>query len=151
MDFGFLSYVVLSVSVSKKNMATLAEHEQAMLQSFCWDALSSSVHLAHQGWILFRVLLSRRLRLPCPLSSRQCRCGRSLDVFAPSRCVSAVGGVFQWRVWQPASVEKGGARVATNLRHGNVTESWRSGCRRAASVWSGAAGRVHHVGVSSAL
>ena len=42
---------------------------------------------------LFRVLLLRRLRLPLPLCSRACRCGRLLRCFASSRRVFQSRGV----------------------------------------------------------
>ena len=50
---------------------------------------------------LFRVLLLRRLRLPLPLSSRSCRCGRPLDCLGHHRAA---------RVCREA-----GARVSTNV------------------------------------
>ena len=81
-------------------LAALAEHEQAMLWSQSGPLVGTPFAAAPSTWLtrvdshLFRVLFSRRLRLPLPLSSRQCRCGRSLDVFLwpPLRCVFESGG-----------------------------------------------------------
>ena len=42
----------------------------------------------------FRVLLQRRLRLPIPLSSRSCRCGRQLDPFGHHRAGCSEAGVL---------------------------------------------------------
>ena len=42
--------------------------------------------------VLFRVLLFRRLRLPLPLSSRTCRCGRPLDVLGHHRAACSTSG-----------------------------------------------------------
>ena len=42
----------------------------------------------------FRVLMSRRLRLPMPLSSRSCRCGRLLDNLGHHRAGCAEAGVL---------------------------------------------------------
>ena len=42
----------------------------------------------------FRVLLLRRLHLPLPLSSLNCRCGRPLDCFGHHRSACAVSGVL---------------------------------------------------------
>ena len=51
---------------------------------------------------LFRVLLSRRLRLPLPPASRMCRCGHLLVSFGHHRASCSQAGVL-------------GRRVATNL------------------------------------
>ena len=56
---------------------------------------------------LLRVVLLRRLRLPLPLSVRQCRCGRSLDVFGHHRAACARAGVLGRRGF---AVESAGAR-----------------------------------------
>ena len=42
---------------------------------------------------LFRVLLLWRFRLPLPLCSRACRCGRSLDCFGRHRAACSRAGV----------------------------------------------------------
>ena len=57
---------------------------------------------------LFRVLLQRRLRLPLPLSARQCRCGRPLDTFGHHRAACARAGVLGRRGF---AVESAGARI----------------------------------------
>ena len=41
-----------------------------------------------------RILLCRRLRLPLPLSSRTCRCGRLLDKFGHHRAACSEAGVW---------------------------------------------------------
>ena len=42
----------------------------------------------------FRLLLLRRLRLPLPLTSRTCRCGRLLDSFGHHRAACSGAGVL---------------------------------------------------------
>ena len=42
----------------------------------------------------FRILLCRRLRLPLPLSSRTCRCGRQLDIYGHHRAACSEAGVL---------------------------------------------------------
>ena len=44
---------------------------------------------SEQAQLQFRVLLQRRLRLPLPLSARQCRCGRPLDILGHRRAARA--------------------------------------------------------------
>ena len=68
----------------------------------------------------FRVLLLRRLRLPLPLSSRFCSCGRSLDVFGHHRAACGKVGVLSRRGYAVESAvaqicREGGARVSTNV------------------------------------
>ena len=43
----------------------------------------------------FRLLLLRRLRLPLPLTSRTCRCGRQLDSFGHHRAACSVAGSWE--------------------------------------------------------
>ena len=57
---------------------------------------------------LLRVLLLRRLRLPLPLSARQCRCGRPLDAFGHHHAACAGAGVLGRRGFP---VESAGARI----------------------------------------
>ena len=62
----------------------------------------------------------RRFRLPLPLSSRQCRCGRSLDFFGHHRAACSRAGVLGRRGFAVESVaaricREGGTRVATNF------------------------------------
>ena len=57
---------------------------------------------------LFRVLLQRRLRLALPLSARQCRCGRPLDIVGHHRAGCARAGFLGRRGF---AVESAGARI----------------------------------------
>ena len=70
--------------------------------------------------VLFRVLLFRRLRLPLPLSSRTCRCGRPLDVLGHHRAACSTSGVLGRRGFALESAaaricREAGARVSTNI------------------------------------
>ena len=69
---------------------------------------------------LFRVLLLRRLRLPLPIASRTCRCGRLLDVLGHHRAAFARAGVLGGRGFSVESAaarvcREAGARVSTNV------------------------------------
>ena len=69
---------------------------------------------------LFRILLCRRLRLPLPLSSRTCRCGRLLDSFGHHRAACSEAGVLGGRGYplECAAAQvcrEAGARVTTNV------------------------------------
>ena len=57
---------------------------------------------------LFRILLQRRLRLPLPLSARQCRRGRPLDIFGHHRAACTRAGFLGRRGF---AVESAGARI----------------------------------------
>ena len=91
-------------------MANLAEHEQALLWSQSGPLAGTPFSAAPSNWLtriephLFRVLFLRRLRLPLPLSSRQCRCGRSLDVFGHVRAACSRAGVLGRRRYAVESV-----------------------------------------------
>ena len=61
----------------------------------------------------FRVLLLRRLWLPLPCASRNCRCGRPLDSSGDHRAACAVAGVLGRRGFM---VESAAARVSLNVR-----------------------------------
>ena len=67
----------------------------------------------------FRVLLLRRLRLPLPLSSRFCACGRSLDVFGHHKATCGKVRRLAGEVAVESPVvqicREGGARVSTNV------------------------------------
>ena len=68
----------------------------------------------------FRVLLLRRLRLPMPLSSRFCSCGRPLDVLGHHRATCGKVGVLSRRGYAVVSTvaqicRESGARVSTNV------------------------------------
>ena len=67
----------------------------------------------------FRLLLLRRLRLPLPLTSRTCRCGRLLDSFGHHRAACSGAGVLGERGFplEQAAAQvcrEAGARVRTN-------------------------------------
>ena len=69
---------------------------------------------------LFRIFLCRRLRLPLPLSSRTCRCGRLLDSFGHHRAARSEAGVLGGRGYplECAAAQvcrEAGARVTTNV------------------------------------
>ena len=68
----------------------------------------------------FRLLLCRRLRLPMPLSSRTCRCGRLLDVLGHHRAACAEAEVLGRRGFalECAAAQvcrEAGGRVSTNV------------------------------------
>ena len=90
------------------------ENVVALSQSgpYAGTALSSapSSFLSRIDSSLFRVLLSRRLRLPLPLCSRLCRCGRPLDSFGPGQRVPGQG------FWAT------GTSLSTNPRDGRRLE-----------------------------
>ena len=74
---------------------------------------------------VFRVLLRRRLRLPLPLSSRSCRCGRFLDPLATTGAGCSEAGVLGKRGFplERAAEQvcrEAGARVSTNV----FVETW---------------------------
>ena len=95
-------------------MVRLAAHERTLLRSqsppYTCIALSAapSNFLNRIEPALFRVLLIWRLRLPLPLSSRLCRCGRPLDSFGHHRAVCARAGVLGRRGF---AIESTGARI----------------------------------------
>ena len=69
---------------------------------------------------LFRVLLLRRLRLPLPLTGRNCRCGQPLDSSGHHRAACARAGVLGRRGFAVESVaaricREAGGRVTTNV------------------------------------
>ena len=82
-------------------------------------ALPTSYHTripAH----LFRVTLFRRLRLPLPLTSHRCRCGRPIDSFGHHRASCARSGVLGQRGFALESAaaricREAGGRVTTNV------------------------------------
>ena len=68
----------------------------------------------------FRLWLCRRLRLPLPLTSRNCRCGRRLDKFGHHRAACSRAGVLGTRGFplECAAAQvcrEAGGRVATNV------------------------------------
>ena len=69
---------------------------------------------------LTKFSLLRRLQLPLPLSSRNCRCGRPLDCLGHHRSACAVAEVLGRRGFAVESAiarirREGGARVSTNV------------------------------------
>ena len=95
-------------------MLRLAEPEQALLRSQSGPLAGIVLSVAPSSTLtrieshLFRVVLLHRLRLPLPLSVRQCRCGRSLDAFGHHRAACARAGVLGRRGF---AVESAGARI----------------------------------------
>ena len=77
----------------------------------------------------FRFLLCRRLRLPIPLCSRTCRCGRPLDILGHHLAACAEAGVLEkrgscWSVQQPKSVGRQGLGCPLTCLF--ATSTWRS-------------------------
>ena len=95
-------------------MPRLAAQEQALLRSQSGPLAGVAFSTTPSSYLkrieshLFCVLLLRRLRLPLPLSARQCRCGRPLDVFGHHRAACARAGVLGRRGF---AVESAGARI----------------------------------------
>ena len=104
----------------------MAEHERVLVRSqggpmagMSLAAVPSNPHTRIEPQ-LFRVLLLRRLRLPLPLSSRACRCGRLLDVFGHHRASCALTGVLGRRGFAVESItarlcREAGGRVSMNV------------------------------------
>ena len=104
----------------------MAEHERALVRShggllagMSLAAVPSNPHTRTEPQ-LFRVLLLGRLRLPLPLSSRACQCGRLLDVFGHHRASCALAGVLGRRGFATESIiarvcREAGGRVSTNV------------------------------------
>ena len=100
--------------------------ERALLRSQCgplsglqFVACPSSPHQRFASH-LFRVLFLRRLHLPLPLSSRSCRCGRSLDARGHHRTSCPTSWVLGRRGFALESAaarvcREAGARVRTNV------------------------------------
>ena len=106
-------------------MPCLAEQEQALLRSQSGPLAGVAFSTTPSSYLkrieshLLRVLLLKRLRLPLPLSARQCRCGRPLDVFGHHRAAFARAGLLGRRGFAVESAgaricREGGARVVTN-------------------------------------
>ena len=126
----------------------LPEPERALLRSQGGSGAGAAVQtcptcpLTRIDPALFRVLLLRRLRLPLPLSIRNCRCGRPLDSRGHHRAACARAGVLGRRGFPVESAvaricREGGARVTTNVMVRDMTwrfqilemrDGWRSGC-----------------------
>ena len=95
-------------------MVRLTDSERAMLRSQSGPLAGVPFSTPPANFLsridshLFRVLLLRRLRLPFPLSARQCRCGRLLDALGHHRAACARAGVLGRRGF---AVESAGARI----------------------------------------
>ena len=111
----------------------------------------------------FRLLLLRRLRLPLPLTSRTCRCGRQLDSFGHHRAACSVAGVLGRRGFplEQAAAQvcrEAGARVRTNtfvrdmdLEGVHVFDGRRlEVVADGLTLWHGAQLTGHHTGVTLA-
>ena len=118
-------------------MPRFAEQEQALLRSQSGPLAGVAFSTTPSSYLkrieshLFRVLLLRRLRLSLPLSARQCRCGRPLDVFLPpSRCMcqsggSGTAGVCSGECWCPHL-----PRRRSQGRDQRTSSGFRLGCSR---------------------
>ena len=106
-------------------MPRLADSEKAMLRSQSGPGAGLALSATPSNYScriaphLFRVLLLR-LRLPLPLVSRTCRCGRPTDVLGHHRAACARAGVLGRRGFALESAaarvcREGGARVSTNV------------------------------------
>ena len=152
-------------------MVQLTDSERAMLRSQSGPLAGVPLSTTPANFLsridshLFRVLLLRRLRLPLPLSARQCRCGRPLDAFGHDRAACARAGVLGRRGF---AVESAGARIcreaggqscgernAPRLRFSRSKPSGPASLgdprRWLAPLWGGAACSGHNSGVAAAL
>ena len=112
--------------VSEEVWPSLSDADRAMAQSHQgpfaaapFVALPTCRHSKFDPQV-FRVLLRRRLRLPLPLSSRSCRCGRLLDPLGHQRAGCSEAGVLGKRGFplEKAAEQvcrEAGARVSTNV------------------------------------
>ena len=105
---------------------SLADDEKALVRSQSGSGAGAALStvpthpLVRIDSQLFRVLLSRRLRLSLPLARRFCRCDRSIDVYGHHRAACARAGVLAKRGFALESAaarvcRKAGARVTTNV------------------------------------
>ena len=78
----------------------LSNPERALMRSQCGPLASATFPAVTTNRMTrieaqpFRLLLLRRLRLPLPLTSRTCRCGRQLDSFGHHRAACSVAGCW---------------------------------------------------------
>ena len=102
--------VVETLFTEPSILPQLVRSQGGPLAGLPFTAMHLNPHLRFEP-DLFRVLLLRRLRLPLPLSSRTCRCGRLLDSLGPYRasCCGCVGAAAA-RICR-----EGGGRVSTNV------------------------------------
>ena len=150
--------------VSDEVWPSLSDADRAMVRSAApFVVLPTCRHSTFDPQV-FRVLLRRRLRLPLPLSSRSCRCGRLLDPLGHHRagCSEAVVlGKRGYRLEKAAEqvCREAGARVSSNVyvRDMDLARTQRAGQsqvggggRRPLSVERFPAGHRHDVGVPTA-
>ena len=106
-------------------MPRLAEDDRALLrsQSGPLAGMSFSAVPARIDSQAFRVLLLRLLRLPLPLSSRRCRCGRFFFFFwyGHHRASCATAGVLGRRGF---AVENAAARICREAGGSVSTNVW---------------------------
>ena len=102
-------------------MERMAENEQALLRSQSGPMVGMVLTASPSSFStridphLFRVILLRRLRFPLPLSVRQCRCGRSLDLWPSSCCVRESGSSGKMEIRHR---ERGFTRLSGRRRQG---------------------------------
>ena len=98
---------------------SLSNRERALMRSQCGflaSATSTAVPNERMTRIeaqLFRLVCLRRVRLPLPLISRTCRCGRQFDSSGHHRATCSVAGVlggrgFHWSKPRHLCAEKQG-------------------------------------------
>ena len=86
--------------LEREMMVRVTAPEQALMRSQSGPYAGMALSTAPANFLtridpaLLRVLLLRRLRLPLPLSSRLCRCGRPLDSFGHHRAACPRAGVL---------------------------------------------------------
>ena len=153
-------------------MVRLTAPDQALMRSqsgpYSGMALSvaPAIFLTRIDPALFRVLLLRRLRLPLPLSSRWCRCGRPLDSFGHHRAACPRAGVLGRRGFAVESAaaricREAGGRVTVNMMVRDMDLVGFASCSRQpptgncrgwfAPLWWDAARRGHHACLSTPL
>ena len=112
--------------VSDEVWPSLSDADRAMVRSqrgpFAAAPFVALPTCRHSTFVpqVFRVLLRRRLRLPLPLSSRSCRCGRLLDPLGHHRAGCSEAGVLGKRGYplEKAAEQvcrEAGARVSSNV------------------------------------
>ena len=115
-NFFFLHSIV---PCSSPAQCALLRSQGGPFSGLPFTVFPTSIHQRFAS-VLFRVLLFRRLRLPLPLSSRTCRCGRPLDVLGHHRAACSTSGVLGRRGFALESAaaricREAGARVSTNI------------------------------------
>ena len=103
-NFFFLHSIV---PCSSPAQCALLRSQGGPFSGLPFTVFPTSIHQRFAS-VLFRVLLFRRLRLPLPLSSRTCRCGRPLDVLGHHRAACSTSGVLGRRGF---ALESAAARI----------------------------------------